>query len=1150
MKIIKIYAFLMLVIFKGLDLQSQTLVSGPLNQSGTTGLYYSYQSITMSPGFSTQPGGIFRAYISSAPLANCVPLNLNLSSDHNYIVTLTPRDTFKNANELLLQDICKVNASIQYFDGLGRPMQTVQVKGSANADKDIVVPIAYDQFGRENKKYLPYASTSNNGSYKTNPLTSQQSYYQSPPTGVVQTPNPYAETIFEASPLNRVLEQGAPGAAWQPVANSQTGHTQKMVYSSNAANEVRLYNAEAVSQSINRTLTGTGYYGVNQLYKTISKDENWSPSQSFPQAGTVEEYKDKEGRVVLKRTFNEKNNSLETLSTYYVYDDLGNLSFVLPPGLNPDATSVPSQTTLDNYCYQYRYDGRRRLIEKKLPGKGWEFMVYNKIDQLVLSQDANQRSQSPQQWLFNKYDGLGRLIMTGMYFDNLHANQGTNSFRQEYQDLTNNYATLWEIRNNSTSTGYSNSCIPQGSNNYLIINYYDDYNFPGNSFGGVNGTSQSNQTRSLLTGSKTTILGTINMLLTVNYYDAKGRMIQSKSANHLGGMDVVDNTYSFTNELISSTRSHTAYSNTTTIATNYDYDHVGRKVKTRQSINGATEVILSKNTYNELGQLKDKEVHSTSGSPFLNKTSYTYNPRGWLKSQTNTGVSFNMTLSYEDGSTPQYNGNIANQSFANSSSNTFTYQYDKLNRLLSAAATGMSEELSYDVMGNITSLNRDGTGAKTYNYSANQLQSVTGVTATNYSYDANGNAITDGRNNKTISYNYLNLPQTVSGGLSYTYDAAGQKLTKNNNGTLRHYLEGIEYQGTTIDIIQTQEGIARHNGNNAYSYEYNLTDHLGNVRVSFYKHPSTNNLEILQRDDYYAFGKRKVVQGGTNKYLYNGKELQEELGEQYDYGARFYDPVIGRWNVVDPLAEEMRRHSPYNYAFNNPVCFIDPDGMAPFGDYYKLNGDYLGSDGKEDNKVYLADAKNDDGTFTNAKELPITHSVFQKQASTVYGESSIGYGIESKEEMFSIASVHQKNKIAFGANSPMAKKFLNTSLEDRHGGMQTANAAVINAVTGGKDFSNGADQWDGAEQAMVSQANMNKASNGRFMYKMNTMGWSMKDSHYNSWKSAVDGRFGEGKFSVPQQRTALHNYGGMTNQGKIRIYSTAQYGLTMFWKTK
>jgi len=379
---------------------------------------------------------------------------------------------------------------------------------------------------------------------------------------------------------------------------------------------------------------------------------------------------------------------------------------------------------------------------------------------------------------------------------------------------------------------------------------------------------------------------------------------------------------------------------------------MGRKLTTHQSINGQNEVLLSSNTYNELGQLKEKAQHND-----LLATGYIYNERGWLKSSTSS--EFSQELKYEDGTVPQYNGNISNQLWSTrvSSNNHFTYNYDMLNRLTSGISTGipMSEVLSYDVMGNIKTLTREGQ-AGSYNYSGNQLtQIIGGALATGvYSYDGNGNAIIDGRNGMSLTYNSLNLPGTATKAgvsLAYTYDAAGNKLRKTSSieGT-RNYINGIEYNGTAIEMIHTEEGLARNNGG-TYSYEYNLKDHLGNTRVTFKR--GSSGLEVLQRDDYYPFGLRKNTLAGSNdnKYLYNGKELQPELG-QYDYGARFYDPVIGRFNTIDPLAEVSRKYSPYVYTYNNPIRFIDPDGMWTTD----ANGNFF-TDDPDDIAAYIQQAR-------------------------------------------------------------------------------------------------------------------------------------------------------------------------------------------------
>jgi len=115
---------------------------------------------------------------------------------------------------------------------------------------------------------------------------------------------------------------------------------------------------------------------------------------------------------------------------------------------------------------------------------------------------------------------------------------------------------------------------------------------------------------------------------------------------------------------------------------------------------------------------------------------------------------------------------------------------------------------------------------------------------------------------------------------------------------------------------------------------YNLKDHLGNVRVVFIENGSSGIAYIMQENHYYPFGMQMNGswhnnQDVKNDYLYNGKELNTEIGLNWmDYGARYYDLAICNWLSVDPLSDMYSSHSPYNYTLNNPMIYIDPDGRS------------------------------------------------------------------------------------------------------------------------------------------------------------------------------------------------------------------------------
>jgi RHS repeat-associated protein len=264
-------------------------------------------------------------------------------------------------------------------------------------------------------------------------------------------------------------------------------------------------------------------------------------------------------------------------------------------------------------------------------------------------------------------------------------------------------------------------------------------------------------------------------------------------------------------------------------------------------------------------------------------------------------------------------------------------------------------------MGNIATLSRylasTQIDALTYNYTnagnpTNQVQAITDASGSNaglvngtttYTYDGNGNMLS-GTNtvntaqNKSFTYNLLNLPlvaTTPTGTVTYTYDAAGNKLRKLSTGlnNTTDYVSGIQYDGAitpALSFIQTEDGKAVPTTSGGYDYYYYLSDNLGNTRITF--DTQTGTAIQLQKDDYFPFGMEinSGVISPKNEYLYNKKELQEELG-QYDYEHRFYDPVIGRFTTIDRLAEapEQIDLSPYAYVGNNPIIRTDPHGDCP-----------------------------------------------------------------------------------------------------------------------------------------------------------------------------------------------------------------------------
>lgn len=898
-----------------------------------------------------------------------LPIFLNgQTQSENYIKTIQYKQP--TTSPISNPDITNASTNITYFDGLGRPIQKIN-QGQSNSGTNIVIPIEYDEFGRQQKEYLPYSSTNNGLNYETSAVNDILSY------SLYQGETPFSEKLFDQSPLDKVVKQAAPGNEWKMTS----GHEIKFDYGLNTTDEVKKFKVarsyDGTAKVYNYTLSSDGYYLKNRLYKNIVKNENWSSGND----NTNEEFKDQLGNVILKKTYN--NNVAH--ETNYVYDDIGNLIYVIPPLASDDIVQINSTSTpyvyskgfyisdflvdsngnpvtsggggmtikienstlkllfsfsigpnstfnlnnelslnavqpipdmilghidlnyggnhqyiakiinnklkfedytpndppvyftsssslfnniakpldssvfgptttytytlntsiIDGLCYQYKYDDINRLVAKKIPSKQWEYIVYDKLNRPVAAGPVFSPSGDETLGvLITEYDLFGRVTQTG-----------------------------WKaVTIDETSRGSLQSSINSGSNPFtlrtndvLTKNYYDNYSFPdAPTIPASLPTSNypiTQNVKGLATGTWVKVIDpyTPNLYeLSYTLYDNKYRPVRTYTKNHLGGYTQVDSNIDFAGKTIYRITKHkrTNSDTETIIRDNFTYTPQDRLLSHTQQLDSQPEQLISKITYNELGQVISKQVGGTdtTGAFPLQKVDYTYNIRGWLK-QINDITNlqndlFAFKINYNDNEitnlgtgetavTKLYNGNISETLWRTASDNKtrkYGYNYDNLNRLTSAVYQeplsanlfeSFNENASYDKGGNILSLQRNqalnSAPFKTsidilqYTYNStnkNQLDKVFDLSFdtngfkdissgnTDYTYDIKGNMKTDINKGITnINYNHLNLPTKIEFGtqsIVYLYNASGIKIQKkvmNQSGsTITDYINGFVYQ--------------------------------------------------------------------------------------------------------------------------------------------------------------------------------------------------------------------------------------------------------------------------------------------------------------------------------------------------------------------
>ena len=897
----------------------------------------------------------------------------------------------------------EISQTVTYLDGFGRTRQVVQT-GVSPTGQDAVLPVAYDGLGRATKSYLPYVGGTGGG-FKANAEAAQSSFY----AALKGDGNAYSISVLEQSPLQRLEQQGSVGAAWQPVAGNQNKiGTDKASFRHNTTND----NITELSWNYAQNNWQVGKYAANRLFVTEYKDANNNRAEDFTDIyGLRVCTKVYTGSEVLT-TYHAQDDfdrprlmfppnasvALEALSSgtydfktvttvkdqifWYNYDERGRAI----ENKTPDAETEETVYNPHNQVVLYR-NGMHRAANH------WIYTKYDELGRVhsrgVLDSNADRATQ--QAAVNTAFAGTiaygdaafptttnGTLteLSRNYYDDYTFTANGNPTSPAEFPVTAIGVTGPVTVRGKLTGTKEKILKAPGAAavavSELTSVFFYDQYERlvqtrSGNHLGteDVSSVKRDFAGRALETKTTASAYAATTNIWTKNTYD-RGERLKMTCQIINGGKKQPVGRYAY-NELGELTEK---WQGCKLQVVNYQTDLRGRLTAIN---NTANPVLLKKNNR-----------------------------------------FFGQTLQYDllDNVQAQQWGNVASlvkNALVAATTRGYSYNYDPINRLKGAVYAGLAGEdfslsnLNYDRNGNITAMQRAAStptlGASpeedklSYFYAANSNRLVnvsdagaasssgkkahyfndrnTSGSNDDYAYDAAGNLVKDlNREITFMSYNVIGLPEEIrfanNTKIFYVYTADGAKVQKQgaylpgsaSGSTVQKkidYAAAGVFTDQILTFIPTAEGralppIAALSGM-AFRYEYQLTDHLDNLRTAcrcgekldslgnaVALLPSDNLRNLVQENAYDPWGlnlpdlERSAVL--PDWWQFSTKERDYRAYDEFEF--RHYDAAIGRFMSVDPLAELSSAQTVFGYASNNPSTFIDLYGLRT--DHPSLSG--------------------------------------------------------------------------------------------------------------------------------------------------------------------------------------------------------------------